>query len=121
MNRNILLLVLFALTFIACNKDKEIRRRLASDKTVEIIEGARQAGETGDRKYVPLLLHDLGNPRSCTYWKYKGFTVYTEKMYALEQILHIKPPHPYNGILTLPDSTNIKFYNALWQKMNKSK
>ena len=121
MCRNIILLILFAFTISSCDKDGEIRKRLASRKTTEIIVGAREAGETGDKKYVPLLLHDLGNPSASTSLKYKGFTVYTEKMYALEEILKAKPPHPYVVILMLPDSVNIKFYNDLWQKMSKSK
>ncbi len=49
MCRNIILLILFAFTISSCDKDGEIRKRLASRKTTEIIVGAREAGETGDK------------------------------------------------------------------------
>jgi len=118
-------LTLFALIpLISCcqkNPDKEIRHFLNSSRPTEIIIGALEAGDTGDKQYVPLLLNDLDDPSVSTSLKYKGFSVYTEKMYALEQILKSKPPHPYGGILRKPDSTNIKFYNDLWRKMNSSK
>jgi len=44
------------------DKDKEIRRLLNSNKPWDLIEGAYKAGESGDKKYVPMLLHDDGNP-----------------------------------------------------------
>lgn len=99
----------------SCNQETEIRRKLNSKDVAEVMEGAREASDSGDKKYVPLLLHDLANPSAGTSLKYKGFTVYTEKMFALEQILHVKPPKPYGGILTLPDSLNIKFMDSVWR------
>ena len=68
---------------------------------------------------MPLLLHDDGNPAGTTVLKFKGFTIYQEKMFALERILHIKPPHKVIPVSSDPDSVNIKFYSVLWQKMNK--
>ena len=66
----------------SCNKDEQIRKRLSSNKPTEMIIGAREAGDTGDSRYVPLLLQNLNNPSVSTSLKYKGFSVYTEKMYA---------------------------------------
>ncbi|WP_426669555.1 hypothetical protein ACPPVU_25485 [Mucilaginibacter sp. McL0603] len=113
--------VLFSLLVIvtSCQRDKEITRLLNSNKPGEIIQGTYEAGMSGDKKYVPLLLKDADNPAVSTALHFKGFSVYTEKMYALERILHVKPPHPYNGILVIPDSVNIKFYNNYWRSINK--
>jgi len=83
--------------------------------------GTYEAGESGNKAYVPLLLKDAADPSCCTDMRFKGFSIYTEKMYALERIFKVKAPRAYGGILSKPNSINIKFYNDLWQKMNKSK
>jgi hypothetical protein len=122
MKKNLkLTLFLFFLIIASCeSRDKEIKR-LLSDKPTEIIVDAREAGDTGDKKYVPLLLRNAKSPSASTSLTYKGFTVYTEVMFALESIFKVSPPHPYKNILMLPDSVNIKFYATLWQNMKKRK
>jgi hypothetical protein len=120
MNRRFeLILFLSLFIIVSCNRDKEISRLLKSSNPNERIEGAYEAGKSGNMKYVPLLLNDANDPSASTLLHFKGFTVYTETMFALERILHVKPPHPYKDILLLPDSVNVKFYTLLWQKMNK--
>jgi hypothetical protein len=114
--------ILFLLVFliVSCDRDKEIRQLLNSKNPNDIIEGANKAGQTHEKKYVPLLLNNAADPRVATDLHFKGFSVYTEKMYALQDILHVKPPHHFGHILEEPDSVNIKFYNDLWQSMNKT-
>ncbi len=109
------------LTSASCSRDKRIRGLLSSKSATDIEEGALEAGETGDEQYVSLLLHDAGNPSASTSLRFKGFTIYTEKMYALRDILHVSPPHHFGGILETPDSVNIKFYTQYWEKLNKKK
>jgi len=122
MNKRLLFLAfLFGLIIFSCNKDEEIKRLLNSNKPTEIIEGTCEAGESDNKDYVPLLLHDAGNPNASTALRWKGYTVYEEKMYALQKILNVKPPHLVTPSTSYPDSVNIKFYNNLWQKMAKSK
>jgi hypothetical protein len=116
-----LILFVIALIISSCNKDEEIRQLLNSERPYEIIKGAYEAAESGNQAYVPLLLHNAGDPRATTELHFKGITVYEEKMFALEKILKVKPPRPYNYPYDIPDSTDIKFFNGLWQKMNKSK
>jgi len=106
---------------MSCNQGKEIQQLLHSDKPTEIIEGAYKAGISGDKKYVSLLLKNANNPSASTALHWKGFTVYTEVMFALERIYKVNPPHPYKGALVLPDSVNIKFYSVLWHNMNKDR
>jgi hypothetical protein len=113
-----LFLFSIALTVFSCHKNENIQQLLNSDKPWEVIRGAYAAGETGDKKYIPFLLHDAGNWGRSTELEFKGYSVYQEKMIALKKILHQIPP---DTITRRPDSTNIKFYNDLWQKMNKSK
>jgi hypothetical protein len=118
------ILILCTTVLLGCNNgnnDYEIKRLLNSDKPWDIIEGAWKAGESGEKKYVPLLLHDDGSPGGTTVLKFKGFTVYQEKMFALTKILHVKPPHKVIAVTSRPDSVNIKFYSAFWQNMNKKK
>jgi|GEM_PF-2436202 hypothetical protein len=117
---NFILLSSF-LMLVSCNRDKEIRRLLNSNIPNEIIEGAYKAGETADEQYVPLLLKNAADGREGTSLQFALLTVYSEKMFALERILHVSPPHPFWKIKTPPDSVNIKFYSALWQKMNRRK
>ena len=120
MRKHVVIIFLF-LSITSCNRDKEIRHLLNSDTPTAIIEGSYKAGESGDKKYIPLLLYHAYDPSASTSLRWKGFTVYTETMFALERILHIKPPHRYGDILESPDSVNVKFYSALWQKMNRRK
>jgi len=114
-------LLICLILFIACNRDKEIKRLLNSNSPTEIIEGAREAGDTQNKVYVPLLLQKANDPAASTSLRYKGFTVYTEVMFALEEIFKAKPPHAYSGILRSPDPANINFYNDLWRKNIKNK
>lgn len=117
--------ILFSLLIIcsSCNgkSEKEIKRLLNSDKLGEIIEGAFEAGESGDKEYVPLLLHNAGNPSVTSSLHFKGFSEYQEKMYALKKILDVDPPHPVIGGHSEPDSVNIKFYMQYWKNINEVK
>ncbi len=112
-------LFILSLFFISCDKEEEITQSLKSTDIDKIICGARMAGETGDAKYVPILLQDDGNPSIGTDIHFKGFSIYNEKMYALKKILKIAPPHKI--IQLSVDSANIKFYDDYWRKLNKSK
>ncbi len=111
------LMILGVVLMMACNKDKKIIWLLNSKNFNDRMEGIFEPGESRDKKYVPLILKNADGTRASTALHFKGFTVYTEKMYALEKILHIKPPHAYSGILVEPDSVNIKFYNQVWSEM----
>jgi hypothetical protein len=114
-------MIFLLLVLMSCNQDKEIQQLLHSEKPTEIMEGAYKAGTSGDKKYVPLLLKNANNPSASTALHWKGFTVYTEVMFALERIYKVRPPHSYDGVLVLPDSVNIKFYSALWHNMAKDR
>jgi hypothetical protein len=114
-----LLPILFFLILTSCDNNKEIQRLLNGNVTNEIIKGAYKAGLSGDKKYVPALLNNAADGREGTSLRFALFSVYTEKMFALERILKVKPPHPYGKTKTAPDSVNIKFYIELWRNMNK--
>lgn len=107
-------LLLFIIT--SCNKDEEIKSLLNSKNVYEIIEGASEAGHSGDKKYIPLLLLNAGDQRATTKLKFKGYSIYQEKMYALKTILHVKPP---DTITSIVDSINIKFFENYWQKLSR--
>lgn len=103
----------------ACSEEDQIKKLLISNKVSDRIQGTYKAGLTGNEKYVPFLLKDMADPGASTLLRFKGFTVYTQKMYALERILKVKPPKPYGGISREPDSVNIKFYQDLWNNKKK--
>jgi len=105
------LLILFFLTG-SCSKDKEIKRLLTSSKPYENVEGAYQAMQSDDLNYVPLILKNSGRPGATTALQFKGVTVYEESMYALQHLLHVKPP---NLITDSVDSVNVKFYINYWK------
>jgi hypothetical protein len=95
------------LLFFSCNHDPEIVSLLKSDQTNEVILGAFKAGESGDDKFVPLLLGNCDDSRTSTSIQFKGFSVYQEKMIALRKIYKKEPPVK---ITRIPDSVVIKFY-----------
>lgn len=101
------ILSLFLFLSVCCNNDQEIIKLLKSKNPNDVILGAYKAGESGDKKFVNLLLNDCFDKRSSTNIHFKGFTVYEEKMIALIKIYKIKPPQ---NITDDPDSTIIKFY-----------
>lgn len=122
MNKNLRTFIfLLAIITTSCNKDAAIKRQLNSKNIDDIIMGAYEAGESGDKAYVPLLLHNAANPAFGSDVRFKDYSVYREKMSALQKILHVKPPHNYQGIEIAPDSTNVKFYTQYWENLNKGK
>jgi hypothetical protein len=104
---------LLLLAFISCYREKEIKKLLNSKNINEIIEGASEAGQSGNKKYVPLLLSNAADQRGTTMFRFKGYSIYEEKMLALEKIFNFRPP---NKITSKVDSTVIKFYINLAQK-----
>lgn len=94
----------------SCDRDREIVRLLESNNSDDVILGAYKAGESGDKKYVPLLLNNCSDIRGSINIHFKGITVYQEKMIALRKIYKKDPP---NKIRYRPDSTIIKYYLEL--------
>ena len=75
------------------SNDKErICNLLKSSDKNDVIKGAYLAGESGDSAFVPMLLKDSWDARMSTNVKFKGFTVYEEKMVALKKIYKKEPP-----------------------------
>ena len=91
----------------SCSDNKEIFRLLKSTDKEDVIQGAFQAGESGDKHFIPLLLQNAADPRRSTDIFFKGITVYQSKMIALQKILKLSPP---NEISYKIDSNVIKFY-----------
>lgn len=101
------LLFSLLLIFIGCNSDDEIFRLLNISNKNDLILGAYKASKSKNRKFVTLLLKNADDRRMSTNIRFKGFTVYQEKMFALEQIFQKSPPAP---ISWSTDSVVIKFY-----------
>ena len=104
--------VLSFISITSCNKDERIIKLLNSKDKEALILGAYEAGETKKKKFVPLLLKNANDPRSTTNIRFKGFTVYQEKMIALKKIFKTEPPVK---ITDIPDSIVIIFYTELYQ------
>ncbi len=98
---------IFIFSFISCRNDIEIIKLLKSSNHNDVILGAFNAGETGKEKFVPYLLSNANDPRTSTTLRFKGFSVYQEKMGALEKIFKRQPPV---RIFRQPDSDVIKFF-----------
>ena len=94
----------------SCNDKDRICNLLKSSDKNDVIKGAYLAGESGDSAFVPLLLKDSWDARMSTDVKFKGFTVYEEKMLALKKIYK---KEPLLDITYLPDSAIIVFYIKL--------
>ena len=102
-------LLLFTI-LISCNNEKEITRLLKSNDKENIILGAYKAGESKEKKYVILLLENTDDKRVSINIRFKGFSVYQEKMIALKKIFATEPP---KEITAEPDSIIINFYTNL--------
>jgi len=117
MKKTILLIsILFINIVVGCDKNEKITRLLKSTDLNEVIEGAFLAGKSKNEKHVPLLLLNANDWRTSTSFRFKGFSVYEEKMYALEQIYNISPPKP---IKSMPDSLIINFYDSIYKSRLK--
>jgi len=109
--RIVFLVALMMMLNFSCNhqhSDYQIMQMLKSNDTEKLILGAFEAGESGKTKFVPLLLLNANNRGGCTNIRFKGFSVYQEKMIALRKLLRIEPPIP---ITRYPDSLIIRFYS----------
>jgi hypothetical protein len=99
------------LVFFSCNEEVEICKLLNSKDKEEIIRGAFEAGNTGDKKYIPLLLGNANDCRRSTNLKFKGYSVYQAKMIAIKKISKMESPVT---IGRMPDSLVIKYYMSLY-------
>ncbi len=103
-NKILILILLLA----ACKQsDNAIKKLLQSKNLEDRINGAYQAGQSGNKEFIPYLLENANDPATSTSLHFKGFSVYQEKMVALKDILKIEPP---SKITWKPDSTIIVFY-----------
>lgn len=107
---------LLLLLILSCNKNEKIYSLLSSHDKNDLISGAYKAGESGKKEFIPLLLKNADDFRTTTNLKFKGITVYQQKMIALKNIFKVEPP---NRITSLPDSSIIKFYIDLHEKSNQ--
>lgn len=105
--------LLMCLAMFSCNSDKRITELLNSRVKDDIILGATKAGESGKKKFTPLLLKNAEDWRTSTNFNYKGVSVYQAKMEALRKIFKKNPP---TKITYKPDSTIITFYTELFLK-----
>ena len=99
------------LVFLSCNKDKEICKLLKSNDKDQIIKGTFEAANSGNNKYIPLLLKNANDARCSTNLKFKGYSVYQAKMLAIKRISKKKPSRIIGKI---PDSLVIKYYMLLY-------
>ncbi len=92
----------------SCNSDERTVNLLKSHSKDDKILGANRAGESGKKKFIPLLLENADDPRTSTNFRFKGVSVYQAKMNALKKILKLDPP---GWITADPDSQIIVFYS----------
>lgn len=106
------LIVPILLIFTACmaQPSDKIEQLLQSKSKEDLIEGALLAGKSKNIKYVPLLLRNADDYRTSISYRFLGFSVYQQKMFALEAIFGKEAPVP---ITAKPDSVVIKFYTKL--------
>ena len=100
-------LISLTLIIISCNNDHKIIRLLQSSEKEDIIYGAYLAGESNEKKFVPLLLDSAADPRRSTNLRFLGISIYQSKMGALSKILKKEPPVKLTRDV---DSVIIKFY-----------
>lgn len=98
---------------LSCGDNKDIETLLRSEDTNDLVEGAFMAGESGNKKFTPLLLKNANDPRISHHLRFKGLSVYQQKMEALRKIYKQAPPVE---ISWTPDSLVIRYYTKLAQK-----
>ena len=113
---SIKILMCSLIMLMSCNKDQQIIGLLQSSEKDDVIKGAYMAGESGNKKFAPLLLQNANDFRTSTNIKFKGYSVYQEKMIALKKIFNQEPPVK---IINKPDSVIIQFYTALYNRNTK--
>jgi hypothetical protein len=108
--------VIYALFILlpGCNYDEKIATLLNSSKKNDIILGAYLAGESHKLEFVPLLLRNANDVRISTNIRFKGMSVYQEKMIALKKIFKLGPP---TEITEKPDSLIINFYTLKYNQI----
>lgn len=111
---SIFILVCILVLATSCQNDHNIFILLSSQEKEDIIRGAYLAGESGDKKFSPMLLKNANDVRISTNLKFKGYSVYQEKMIALNKIYKQSPPVQ---ITNKPDSAIIKFYIGLVERI----
>lgn len=104
-------IIIAVLVFLSCNNEVEICKLLNSKDKDEIIRGAFEAGNTGNKKYIPLLLKNANDFRCSTNIHFKGISVYEAKMFAIKKISKKESPAT---IGRMPDSLVIKYYISLF-------
>ena len=113
------LFVIIVLLFLCkCkSENNKISELLRSTQKDDIIYGAFLASNSNNEDFVPLLLKDANDIRSTTMLKFKGKSVYQEKMIALKKIYKISPPRK---ITMDPDSVIINYYDSIYiSKLNE--
>ena len=116
-NSRYLFIIIVLLFLSGCkSKDDKITDLLSSTQKDDVIYGAFLASKSNNEDFVPLLLKDANDIRSTTMLKFKGKSVYQEKMIALKKIYKISPP---KEITMDPDSVIICFYDSIYKsKLN---
>lgn len=104
---HILLILPIALIMDSCENRDRIIDLLRSQEKDDVIKGAYLAGESGNKEFVPLLLNNAWDFRRSTNLRFKGYSVYEEKMIALKKLFGKAPSVK---ITFEPDSTVIDFY-----------
>jgi hypothetical protein len=104
-------IIMAVLVFLSCNNEVEICKLLNSKDKDEIIRGAFEAGNTGNKKYIPLLLKNANDCRCSTNIHFKGISVYEAKMFAIKKISKKESPAT---IGRMPDSLVIRYYMSLF-------
>jgi hypothetical protein len=100
---------------MTCNSKSRVYSLLSSSEKDDVIEGAYLAGESKNVEFVPLLLKNAWDEGTSTNIRFKGFSVYQERMIALRKIFNKYPP---KDITYRPDSSIITFYTVLAKSKN---
>lgn len=104
--RHVLAFALFVLCS-SCNLNQEVIADLRSDEPNRIIKACAKLEDADDAEFVPILLEQPCDPRVTHLLKYKGMSVYQQKMAALKRISGIAPPHKLTYRV---DSSIVDFY-----------
>lgn len=97
---------LISFTFCQSKKDK-IVKFLKSNEVDSLMQGIYMVGETKDTTFVDKILQDPIDTRISHHLRFKGMSLYRQKMLTMRKLTGTPPPHE---ITDQPDSIIVQFY-----------
>jgi len=104
-----LILLFTAIYFISLwsGSKNRIDSLLEKDDAYHLVQAYHLIGEDKDTSYIKLIFINPYDPRTSNHFKFKGMSIYQQKMWALKQMSGLIPPHKITSDV---DSSIVDYY-----------